>query len=59
MFKYGYKVFLVYNKRIFHVETRLGHFTAWAQGLGIAAVAPYSIQRRDIHLLLHDCLQIV
>ena len=46
MFKYGYKVFLVYNKRIFHVETRLGHFTAWAQGLGIAAVAPYSINNR-------------
>ena len=39
MFKYGYKVFLVYNKRIFHVETRFGHFMGWAQGLGIAAVA--------------------
>ena len=56
MFKYGYKVFLVYNKRIFHVETRLGHFTAWAQGLGIAAVAPYSIyyNRSEAERVLYE-----
>ena len=40
MFKYVSQVFLVNNKRIFHVETRLGHFTAWAQGRGISCFTP-------------------
>ena len=47
VFKYVSKVFLVNKKRIFHVETRLGHFTAWAQGRGISCFTPLSLMFYD------------